>query len=222
MELGNSTVLDYVVQRCKLIESIDQVIVATSNCPEDDSIAAWCSSHRVQCFRGSEEDVLSRYYECAKTFQPKYVMRVTADCPFVDFHFANMTMEAMKKNPSDIVVNRQQAELTRGLSVELLSFSALERIYQISTEGRHREHVTFYAYEFPEQFTQTILEVPASLLHPNLRLTIDTPEDYELCKFLSNQWNNEKTVRSEKLIAYLLEHPEIARINAHISQKPVI
>ncbi|MDN4066462.1 glycosyltransferase family protein [Paenibacillus vini] len=222
MPLGDSCVLDYVVERCKLIQPVAQVIVATSTRLEDDPIASWCSSHDINCFRGEEDNVLSRYYDCAKVYQPEYIIRVTADCPFVDYHFANLTVEAMRNHPSDIVINRQQSELTRGLSVELISFLALERIYQASTEERHREHVTYYAYEYPDQFEQTVINVPDSILYPDLRMTIDTEEDYRLCSLLAERWKGCKDMRSDELIAYLLDHPEIAQINAHIMQKPVM
>ncbi len=221
LPLGDSTVLDYVVSRCRKIQGVSHVIVATSDLTEDDQIAHWCQEHEVDVFRGSQLDVLERYYRCAQVYQPEYVIRVTSDCPFVDYKLAEQTIQAMKTQPSDIVINDGQEQLTRGLSVEMISYTALEKIYQQSSELRHREHVTYYAYEYSEQFTSTTIIPPAILLHPQLRMTVDTMEDYELCRILANRIEDSKNAPSEAYIDYLLQHPEVASINAHIQQKPV-
>lgn len=222
LPLGKSTVLEYVVSRCQKISDVQHVIVATSTLQQDDQIEAWCQEKHVDCYRGSETDVLSRYYKCAIQYQPDYVIRVTSDCPFVDFETAALAIDAMKKEPSDILINRQQSEATRGLIVEMISFKALEKIYHISTEQRHREHVTYYAYEYAEEFKQTILDLPSFMLHPELRLTVDTEEDYNLCTTLTDHFGDRTDISSSEYIHYLLQHPEIAKLNAHIEQKPVI
>lgn len=222
LPLGKSTVLDYVVSRCQQISNVEHVIVATSTLEQDNQIEEWCKETKVDCYRGSETDVLSRYYHCAVQYQPDYVIRVTSDCPFVDVEMAELTIQAMKKEPSDIVINRQQSEATRGLAVEMISFKALEKIYNVSTAPRHREHVTYYAYEYAEEFKQTILELPLFMLHPELRLTVDTEEDYNLCQALTEHFGDRKDIPASEYVKYLIEHPEIAKINAHIEQKPVV
>ncbi len=221
LPLGNSTVLEYVVSRCKKIRGISHVIVATSDLAEDDPIERWCTDQHVDYFRGSQLDVLERYYQCARLYQPDYVIRVTSDCPFVDYTLAEQTIQAMQANPSDIVINEGQDQLTRGLSVEMISYAALERIYEQSTEPRHREHVTYYAYEYSEQFKSTTITLPSVLLYPQLRMTVDTVEDYELCKLLAERITDSKHAPAQVYIEYLLQHPEVASINAHIQQKPV-
>ncbi|MBU5441009.1 NTP transferase domain-containing protein [Paenibacillus sp. MSJ-34] len=220
LPLGSSVVLDYVVSRCQTIKSVVEVIVATSSSEQDDEIYEWCLERNVPCYRGSEEDVLSRYYECARSFSTNYVMRVTADCPFVDIDLANATVEAMLRNSSDIVVLK--GELPRGLAVELVSFAALEKMYVDGQEPRHREHVTYYAYEFPQYFSSTELQVPTNKQYPRLRITLDTEEDYQLCQKIANQFPDNLLVPSQQVIEFLLQHPAIAAINAHIEQKPVL
>ena len=220
MPLGESCELDYVVTRCRLIPSVDEVIVATSLLPGDDAISAWCEEHRVRCFRGSEDDVLSRYYECAVLFNPEYVIRVTADCPFIDYELAGDIVEAMKRHPADLV--RLNGELPRGLPVEMITFKTLERIHAIAQEPRHREHVTYYAYEYPDQFRATIVDVPEELRFPKLRITLDTIEDYALLCAVADAFPARKDVSCRKVVRYLNEHPEVAVLNAHIEQKPVV
>lgn len=219
--LGGSVVLDFVVSRCKLVENVDEVIVATSILSQDNAVEQWCLQNNVSCFRGSEDNVLSRYYECALQYKPvDYVIRVTADCPFVDYELANEVITEMKEHPADIVLFN--GSLPRGLAVEMISFSALEYIFENGHELRHREHVTYYAYENPQQFKATTLTVPEVKKYPELRITLDTEEDYQLCQAVADHFQGDKLVSSQTVVNFLVEHPEIAKLNAHIQQKQVI
>ncbi|SEN65533.1 cytidylyltransferase domain-containing protein [Paenibacillus sp. OV219] len=220
MPLGNSCVLDYVVSRCRQVEGNVEVIVATSRLEQDDAIERWCDDHQVACYRGSEDDVLSRYVEAAASSMPTYVMRVTSDCPFVDYHLANGVIAEMAAQPSDLVVVK--GSLPRGLVVELISYEALLRIHEVGLESRHREHVTYYAYEYPGEFTRTEYEASRAIRYPELRITLDTEEDYELCKAVASAFQGDKLVPSSEVVAYLNQHHEIAKLNAHIEQKPVV
>ncbi|WP_338553360.1 NTP transferase domain-containing protein [Paenibacillus sp. KS-LC4] len=220
LPLGDSCVLDYVVSRSRLIASVQEVIVATSVLPSDDAIANWCAEHRIACFRGSEQNVLSRFYECAAPYEPDYVIRVTSDCPFVDYGLASEIVRAMEKQPSDIAL--LEGKLPRGLAVEMISHSALTHIQHAPNEERHREHVTYYAYEYAEQFSSTTVSVPSALRHPELRITLDTAEDYALCRAAANAFKGDMAVPSAQVIGYLLATPEVAKLNAHIEQKPVV
>lgn len=220
LPLGNSCELDYVVTRCREVKEVADVIVATSTLGQDDPIAEWCGLHGVSFFRGSEEDVLKRYVDAAAPHDPDYVVRVTADCPFVDYQLADKCMEALKRKPADLVVLR--GELPRGLAVEFISYSALQRIDAYGHEPRHREHVTYYAYEFPNQFLRTYVDVPAALQYPQLRITLDTEEDYALCCAVADAFQGRKTVPSAEVVRFLNRNPEVAALNAHIEQKLVV
>lgn len=218
-KLGESDVLSYVTQRCKQIKGVSEVIVATSVLPQDDAVEQWCLENGVVCFRGSEDNVLDRYVQCAKKYNPDYVMRVTSDCPFVDYEMANEIVALMEKERVDIV--DLAGGLPRGLAVELISYKALLSIHEHGKELRHREHVTYYAYEYRDQFTRTVYEVPENRCQPSLRITLDTEEDYALCQAVAEHFEN-LLVSSADVIQYLLEHPEVAQLNAYIEQKPVI
>lgn len=217
--LGNTVVLDYVVSRCRQVE-VKDVIVATSTLAQDNAIEAWCRANQVTCFRGSEEDVLNRYYECAKLYQPDAVMRVTADCPFVDYELAQALPNKLRSEPADYV--RIAGKLPRGLAVELFTWSALQYIHKHGQEARHREHVTYYGYEYAEEFTVTTWQAPPELCQPQLRITLDTEEDYALCQQVAEHFQGDMLVPAQDVVHYLLAHPEVAQLNAHIEQKPVI
>jgi spore coat polysaccharide biosynthesis protein SpsF len=217
--LGETDVLSYVTKRCKKIKKIEEVIVGTSTLPQDDAVENWCKENGIACFRGSEEDVLDRFVECAKQYQPDYVMRVTADCPFVDYLMADEMMSLLEKERTDIVL--LNGSLPRGLAVELISYEALLYIHAYGKEHRHREHVTYYAYEYKEKFSSSVYNIPNSYQYPKLRITLDTEEDYLVISKTAHHFN-ELLVPSLDVIQFLLDHPEIAKINADIEQKPVI
>lgn len=217
--LGNVDVLTYDIERCRAIKGVSEVIVATSLLPQDDAIAQWCEAHHVAYFRGSEDDVLDRYVQCAKMYKPDYVMRVTSDCPFVDYEMASEMVALMATEKKEVML--LEGELSRGLAVELISYDALLRIHEIGQEPRHREHVTYYAYEFAEQFDMVTYKIPGNRQAPEFRITLDTEEDYALISKVAKHFNS-PLVSSVDVIQFLQQRPEIAKLNAHIEQKPVI
>lgn len=217
--LGDVDVLTYDIERCKAIKGVNEVVVATSSLPQDDAIATWCEERHVAYFRGSEDDVLDRYVQCAKIYKPDYVMRVTSDCPFVDYEMASEMVALMEQERKDIIII--DGALPRGLAVELISYDALLHIHEMGKEPRHREHVTYYAYEFADEFESVAYKALESHIEPELRITLDTEEDYKLITAVANYFND-PLVSSADVIAYLKATPKVAKINAHIEQKPVI
>ena len=217
--IGNSDVLSYVTSRCQQINGVEEIIVATSTLTQDDPFGAWCKKQNIVCFRGSEEDVLSRYVNCAKIHEPDYVIRVTSDCPFVDYEMASEMVTLMEKERKDIIL--LDGKLPRGLAVELLSYSSLLKIDELGQEPRHREHVTYYAYENKEQFEHVIYKVPFSRQAEEFRITLDTKEDYKLIEIIAKHFDD-SLISSLDVIEFLKLNPEVAELNSHITQKPVV
>lgn len=218
MRLGEHSVLEYVVARCKQIEGIQNIIVATSNTEKDNEIEKWCLKNQTLCFRGSENDVLSRFIDCIKKYPAEYIIRVTADCPFVDYETASRIVKLVQSSKCDIV--NIVGKVPRGLNIELISSKALQNIYDIGKENRHREHVTLYAYEFTNKFNWKNYVIDENLQYPELRITLDTQEDYQLCERIAQKFQN-PLVSSYEVVRFLIQNPDIASINKHIKQKPV-
>lgn len=219
MPLGNVDNLTYVTERCKKIQGVEEIIVATSTLSQDNVVEQWCHTHGILCYRGSENDVLSRYIEAAAPYKPDYVIRVTSDCPFVDYEMASEMVSLMEKEQIDIF--DLKGELPRGLAVEMISYKALQYVNQHGHENRHREHVTYYAYEFKEEFNRADFIVDETRIAPHLRITLDTDADYKLLSKIAEHFDD-MYISSKEVIQYLKLHPEIAKINAHIEQKPVV
>jgi spore coat polysaccharide biosynthesis protein SpsF len=200
--------------------SVNKVIIATSYLEEDNLIEAWCKKREIPYYRGSPDDVLTRFITCEEKYSADYIMRVTSDCPFIDYHLGEYMIQTMRNVPCDRV--HLKGSRPRGLAPELFSTEALQRIDREGKLPRHREHVTYYAYEFPEAFTSVTVEFPPKMKHPELRITVDTEEDYQLCQAIAEYFITEPLVPAQAVVDYLLAHPEVARINAHIEQKPIV
>jgi spore coat polysaccharide biosynthesis protein SpsF len=119
------------------------------------------------------------------------------------------------------VVRVDQTErLPRGLILEVFSHAALQWLHLHTMEARHREHVTYYVYEYPNEFRIGQIPAPPELLYP-LRLTIDTPEDLELARRVADRFAGNQLVPASQVVRWLLDHPETAALNAHIQQAPI-
>lgn len=164
-DIGGQTMLARVVERTSRSTLVSEVIVATTTEPADDPLAAYCAAHAFQFTRGSQFDVLDRYYRTAVMSQAGVVVRITADCPLIDAHLIDMVAHVMLDGQDDQVPRRQGADGARfdfaanrlpppwtrtypiGLDAEACTFGALERAWTEAREPRQREHVMPYMYE---------------------------------------------------------------------------
>jgi spore coat polysaccharide biosynthesis protein SpsF (cytidylyltransferase family) len=180
--------LYYSVTRAKLSKYIDELVVATTVKQEDDSIEEWCLSNDVECFRGSEEDVLDRYYQAALKYGFQIVVRITADDPFIDPQIIDLLITNILTYDKDYITMRNKTNTwPYGLDVEVFTFKALKEVWRKATTKPHREHVTMYIKENTDAFKT--LEIPLDKDLSNIRLTVDYKEDF---------------VRAEKLLHDLI------------------
>lgn len=219
LPFGRTNVLDYAVSRCQAAKGIDQVIVATSEKKVDNQIVEWCNKNGIEVYQGSEEDVLSRYFECAKQYKADYVIRALGDCPFFHYELADTVIEQTIRVQGDIAIYNDPIPL--GLGVEIISSSALSYIYSHGKEDYHREHVTYYAYENRGLFKQVNVETPEYVLDKDVRLTLDTQEDYQLLSLIATYFADDKFKATPAILNYLEENIELTMINQHIEQKKV-
>ncbi|MEY4747475.1 MAG: hypothetical protein RLZZ416_524 [Candidatus Parcubacteria bacterium] len=224
LPLARKPVLFHVVERVKAAKRLDRVIVATSTEQEDDTIKAFCKERGYDCFRGSRDDVLSRYAGAAKQYKLDTVVRITSDCPLIDPFIVDQTIAAFESAHCDYISNVLPGERTfpRGLDCEVFSRAALEKADTQARKPYQREHVTPYVHENKTREFVIGPQVNASgaYARPQFRLTLDYPEDYELLAKLYDVFYKEGTIVStEKVLAYLDAHPEIAALNAHCVQK---
>ena len=195
--IGHLSLLGHVLGRLALSKNEINAVVATSALPRDDVIADFCEHLKVNCFRGSELDVLDRYYQCAKHYGFKHVVRLTADNPFTDVEELDRLVEMHLQEAN--AFTHSFTELPIGVGAEIFSFNALKKSWQEGHVAHHREHVDEYMLENPAMFKTGVLHVPTTKKMPDLRLTVDTEDDWHRADALMQQADG-KWLTTEKLI----------------------
>jgi spore coat polysaccharide biosynthesis protein SpsF len=174
--IAGKALLDHVLGRLSLLEYPVKIVVATSDLPQDDAIANHCLACDVTVFRGSEADVLDRYYQCAQENRFGHVVRLTADNPFTDAEELQRLIEQHIRQHNDYT--HSFGTMPIGVGAEVFSFTALERSASEGHAANHREHVNEYIQEHPDIFSIGELKIPKAKQSPALRLTVDTEDDY--------------------------------------------
>ena len=175
--IAGKPLLGHIVGRLEALRSAATVVVATSDLAADDAIADWCKTQGTACFRGSEEDVLERYCQCARRHAFTQVVRLTGDNPFTDIEELDRLIEMHLREGNDY--SNSIGELPVGVGAEIFSLTALVRSQSEGRAAHHREHVNEYILEHPELFkTGKLAGIPAAKRKAGLRLTVDTEDDY--------------------------------------------
>lgn len=220
--LAGKPVLEHVIERASRIEGIDGVVIATTTDHEDDVLVQFVQNTSAKVFRGSENDVLSRYYLAAKENNADVIMRITSDCPMISPKVSGEVLSLFLKNSSHWEyasnVPDDHRSFPRGLDTEVFSFSALERANSEARLQPDREHVTpFIRRETPSNKMGELLNNKDFSQH---RWTLDTEEDYELLsKLVGSLYPESPQYEWEDALSLLERHPEWSSINAHIEQK---
>lgn len=212
--------LEFLIERLFYSKKLDEIVVLTTREIADDPIVSFCEERKIPCFRGSEDDVLERYYQAALQRKPDGIVRVTSDCPLIDPDVVDQLIEVFcREYPQiDYVSNSLERTFPRGLDVEVFSFKALENAFQHAIYPEEREHVTVYLYRHPELFKLKNIAHEPSLSHH--RWTVDTPEDFALiCLILENLYPIQPQFRLNDILDLLSHHSEWIKLNAHIEQK---
>ncbi|MEL5865097.1 glycosyltransferase family protein, partial [Clostridium cochlearium] len=173
-KICGKTVLEHDIDRLRRIKNIDEIIIATTTLEKDNAIVKECERLGVKCFRGSEEDVLSRYYYAAKENNADVVVRVTSDCPLIDSYVSEKTINYYLNNKYDYVSNTIDRTYPRGLDTEVFSFKVLEMAFKEAVSLRDKEHVTSYIWNNPQIFKLAQYKNHKDYSH--LRWTLDTEE----------------------------------------------
>ncbi|PNU21156.1 acylneuraminate cytidylyltransferase [Geothermobacter hydrogeniphilus] len=181
--VGDRPLLGVILRRLERLQSPAEIIVATSELQRDDPVATFCLQTGVRCFRGSEEDVLDRYYHCATGYRFSQVVRLTADNPFVDV--AELDRLIRRHLASQADYSHSFASLPVGVGAEIFSYQALEESFNHGHLPHHREHVNEFIQERPGRFRIATLNAAPGKHRPDIRLTVDTPEDYRRACFIT-------------------------------------
>jgi spore coat polysaccharide biosynthesis protein SpsF len=218
-DLGGDTVIARVVSRVRLCRFVNEVVVATSKDPADDVIVKECQRLGTRVFRGSEQDVLDRYYRAAADAQAEVVVRITSDCPLIDPGVSDKTINAFLDERPDYASNVLERTYPRGLDTEVMTFPALESAWRDARGAFQREHVTPFLYQHPERFK--LLSVKGDHDYSKYRWTLDTPEDLEFLRAVYARSVGRQDLSWRDVTRMVEREPELAEINRHIVQKTV-
>ncbi len=171
--VGGRTILEQCLRRL-IRGGVAHVVLATTCEPEDDALEAIARRLNVPVFRGDTHDVLGRFAQAVRTFELDPVIRATGDNPAVDVQAAGRVLAALRASGADYVC---EAGLPVGAAVEGLTAATLHEAARLADAPYDREHVTTFVRRRRDLFHVADLQAPASLLSPDLRLTVDTAED---------------------------------------------
>ena len=203
-------IIYYVIKQISESRLCDQIVIATTTLPEDDKIVKFAKNMSIPCFRGSAEDVLDRYYQCAKTFSFSTIIRITSDNPLIDPKLVDDAILFYKSNSYDYVTNCKPRTFPQGTEVEIFSFNALEKIWKNARKLSEREHVTPYFYNNSDQFKMFNIKNNENISH--LRWTVDREKDLELVKKIILKIKKSPILMKDILELFQKE-PELIDIN---------
>lgn len=187
--LAGKPLLWQFLQRVKKAKLIDEIVLATTTKPEDDVLIGVARECGVSTFRGSENDLVDRYYQAAKTYHADVVVRICADNPVVEPAEVDRIIDYHLKGQSDFSANTHNILgnlYPDGLGAEVFDFVKLEEIWKVTTDPKHREHPHSYFYEHPEKYKIGTVPCPPEFRRPELKLDVNTPEELAFIQEIYN------------------------------------
>ena len=212
--LNGETLLECLMKQLDFSKSLDRKVIATTTSKEDDVIFDLAKSKGFDVFRGSKEDVLDRYYQCASLYKMKTIVRITADDPLIDPELVDMVIQTFETTNFDYVSNCQIRTFPFGTEAEIFSFETLTRAWQNAKTSIEREHVTTYIVNHPEDFSIKCIKMTPKISH--LRWTVDKKEDFDFVKTIYNKLNKHPILLQD-VLEIIQNEPEILEINKKIA-----
>ncbi|HOK41553.1 MAG TPA: glycosyltransferase family protein [bacterium] len=218
ININGKTIIEHIFERCEKSVLKAKTIIATSTNKEDDKLVELLNTKKIPYFRGSEKNVLLRFYEAAKNENADIIIRVCGDSPFIDFKAIDRLILTIINDDYDYVAYKNSDCI--GLTAEALTFLALEKTYKEAKENYQLEHVTPYIYENPDIFKIKYLEYKLKYeFQRSLRLTLDTIDDFKLIEIIYKNLYKGKVIEIDELLDFLKENQALIEINSNVKQK---
>ena len=195
-KINDESLLEIHLKRLNKCNNVSKIIVATTDKPEDKVIYDYAIDLGFNSFRGSESDVLDRFYQAVRNEKPDWIVRVTSDCPLIDPFLVDKLIKFAHNNNKDYCSNTLIENYPDGQDIEVFKFSALESAWKNANLSSEREHVTPYILnnsDFKEASIFKALNYPCASNYSKIRMTVDEPKDFDLIKVLINNLGTDKT-----------------------------
>jgi|SRR2546422_1377036 len=220
LPVAGKPLLRHLIERLQRVNSLDEIVVATTINKADEAIVKLAAELGVGCFRGSEEDVLGRVLGAAKSYRADIIVEITGDCPAIDPDVIGRCIAEYFSTGADFVSNTLQPTYPWGMDTKVFSTRVLEEVDRLTQDPADREHVSLYIYEHPERYRLHNVSAPPELTWPQMHVELDTPEDYELFKAIFEAlYPQNPAFTLYDMIKFLKDHSDIAGINAPIQRK---
>lgn len=215
LEIKGRPVIEHLIDRLKQSRLADFIVLCTSTNPNDAILAETAEKCGIRSFKGSEDDVLERYLQAAGKYKVDYIVSLTGDCPFTDAEYVDKTIELYRKTNADFIMCKQlpHGAYSYGIKVE-----ALKKVCEIKDEtdteiwGKYFTETGIFRVEYLK------VDDP-DLRHPEIRMTLDYPEDFEFFKEVFDRLYKPGKIFTLKEIMELLKRdPQIMKINAHCEE----
>jgi spore coat polysaccharide biosynthesis protein SpsF (cytidylyltransferase family) len=218
MMLEDEPLLGHLAKRIRAAHNVNDIIIATTVEKRDDAIVEFAVNNNLKYYRGSEDDVLDRFYNTCVEFDVDTIVRVTPDCPLLDPRIVDLVVSKYMEGNYDYVSNVIIPTFPDGLDTEVFSFHSLEKAWHEAELLSEREHVTAYIVKHPDKFSMFNVKRDGEDL-AWMRWTVDTPKDFEFIKeIFSNISNKNGIFFSEDVIDVLNKKPELLEINTDIQR----
>ena len=218
MPVLGKPILGWMLDRVATCTEVDEVIVATTTDARDDVISDFAQSFGCRVYRGSEDDVLDRYYQAACLVQPDSVVRITADCPLLDPQVLGAMIRSFAVDDLDFLSNSEPlpSSWPDGMDVSIVRFDALHKAWLHAVKPSDREHVTFYFWNNPVDFKCKRIEHEPDW--SKYRVTIDYPEDLDLLIAIIKHFGEINPVAinnisMQEIVAFLNANPDVFALN---------
>jgi spore coat polysaccharide biosynthesis protein SpsF len=217
---GGKPMLKHLVDRLRQVKSLQAIVLATTINRTDDCLEAFAKEEHIACFRGSEEDVMSRVIGAADSVQADIVVEITGDCPIIDPLIVEQTIQMFLHNSCEYASNSLVRSYPDGMDTQVFALETLKRSAAMTNDPLDREHVTLHICNHPELFRQVTLIASSDLYWPELGLTLDEKEDYELLQNLIEYFGPSMPYFGcREVIDLLRTKPEWVAINQEVRRK---
>jgi len=210
-QIKGHSLLEIQQMRIKPSKLVDAIVIATTTNVEDDAIEIFCKEKNINYYRGSDWDVLDRYYQAAKKFNPTNIIRVTSDCPLHDHSVVDFVINEYLKSGKDYFSNSNHEPdfLEDGFDVEVFSFKALETAWNEAKLMSEREHVTPYIKN-SNKFSCGWKKYHQDYQY---KLSVDSENDFTAVEFIFDSFPTITDFGMIEVLELLKSKPEILKLN---------
>tara|TARA_Y100001970_G_C14150553_1_gene812438 strand:- start:730 stop:1434 length:705 start_codon:yes stop_codon:yes gene_type:complete len=220
MDVNGIPMLKFLIERLKVVQSINEIVIATTTNPADDVLVKFAEKEKIKYYRGSEDDVLGRVIEAAESVKADIIVEITGDCPIIDPQIVEQTIRIFLNNKVEYVGNAHVRSYPDGMDTQVFKLETLKNSASLTNNPLDREHVTLHIRNNPDIYSHMHLVAPPEIHWPELGLTLDELNDFKLIAKIINHFSSFNPMFScLDVIDLLKENTDWLEINKSVIRK---